>query len=67
MTALRHHATPSRFDPIELPDDGLRVTRVGQVRGYPMVCLHNPSLLAEIAAERAFRRTVKSANERLFA
>lgn len=55
------------LQPIELPDDGLRVTRVGQVRGYPMVCLHNPALIAEIAGIKAMRRVIRDANERAFA
>jgi len=66
MTGINIHRT-ARFDPIELPDDGLRVTRVGHVRGYPMICLHNPTLLAEIAAIKAQRRVIRDANERLFA
>jgi hypothetical protein len=51
---------------IELPDDGLRVMRTGTVHGYPMVCLHNPGLIAEVIAERAVRRMIRQANERLF-
>lgn len=52
--------------PIELADDGLRVTRTGQVNGYPLVCLHNPSLIAEVVAEKALRRSIKDANVRMF-
>jgi hypothetical protein len=51
---------------IELPDDGLRVMRTGTVRGYRMVCLHNPGLIAEVIAARAVRRMIRQANERLF-
>jgi hypothetical protein len=54
------------MEPIELTDDGLRVCRKGQVRGFPMVCLHNPGLIARIAAEKAIRRTIRAANERAF-
>jgi hypothetical protein len=56
-----------RLEPIELPDDGLRVTRTGQLRGYALVCLHNPALIAQIAAVRAHRKSIRDANERLFA
>lgn len=56
----------AQFDPIEIRDDGLRATRVGQVRGYPLVCLHNPTLIAEIAAVKAMQRSIRDANERLF-
>jgi hypothetical protein len=31
-----------------------------------MVCLHNPGLIAEVLAERAVRRMIRQANERLF-
>jgi hypothetical protein len=55
------------IQPIELLDDGLRVPRVGQVRGFPMVCLHNPGLIAEVAAIKAMRRVIRDANERAFA
>ncbi len=57
-----------RIEPmsIELADDGLRVYRQGQVRGFPMVCLHNPGLIASIAAEKAIRRTIRAANERAY-
>lgn len=54
------------MEPIELNDDGLRVTRIGQVRGFPMVCLHNPGLIAQIAAVKAQRRVIRDANERMF-
>lgn len=52
--------------PIELRDDGLRVTRTGQVNGYPLVCLHNPSLIAEVVAVKALRRSIRDANVRMF-
>jgi len=55
------------MDPIELHDDGLRVTRVGQLRGYPLVCLHNPGLIAQVAAVKAQRRAIREANQRMFA
>jgi len=54
------------MQPIELPDDGLRVMRTGTVRGYRMVCLHNPSLIAEVIAAKAVRRIIRQANERMF-
>lgn len=52
--------------PIELPDDGLRVTRTGQVNGFPPVCLHNPALIAEVVAVKAHRRAIRDANVRMF-
>ncbi|UPT53079.1 hypothetical protein [Synechococcus phage Yong-M3-232] len=58
---------PVDLEPIELNDDGLRVTRSGQLRGYPLVCLHNPSLIAQIAAVKAQRKVIREANERMFA
>lgn len=39
------------IQPIELPDDGL----------------HNPGLIAEVAAIKAMRRVIRAANERAFA
>jgi hypothetical protein len=57
----------SAREPVELADDGLRVTRAGSLRGYPMVCLHNPGLIAEVIAVRALRRTISQQNERAFA
>lgn len=55
------------MEPIELADDGLRVTRTGQLRGFPLVCLHNPALIAQVAAVKAHRRAIREANERMFA
>jgi hypothetical protein len=54
------------MEPIDLADDGLRVCRQGQVRGFPMVCQHNPVLIARVAAEKAIRRTIRAENERAF-
>jgi hypothetical protein len=54
------------MQPIELSDDGLRVTRTGNVHGYLMVCLHNPALIAEAIAAKAVRRMIRQANERVF-
>jgi hypothetical protein len=64
MSNNRHRLC--EYQRIELPDDGLRVMRTGTVRGYRMVCLHNPGLIAEVIAERAVRRMIRQANERLF-
>jgi hypothetical protein len=54
------------MQPIELPDDGLRVMRTGDLHGYPVVCLHNPGLIAEAIAAKAVRRMIRQANERVF-
>jgi hypothetical protein len=54
------------MQPIELPDDGLRVMRTGTVRGYRMVCLHNPGLIAEVIAAKTVRRMIRQTNERIW-
>lgn len=61
------------FDPIDLADDGLRTTRVGEIgkgdliRRARFICQHNPMLVAEAIATKAVRKAIREANERLFA
>jgi len=53
--------------PIDLPDDGLRVTYAGQTSdGSRVICLHNPFLIAEVVAVKALRRSIRETNIRKY-
>lgn len=52
--------------PIDLPDDGMRLDRTGQIGPYRFVTLSNPELIADTIAVRVHRNLIRNANERLF-
>lgn len=55
------------LEPIELPDDGLRVALVKQTsNGTKVIHQHNPTHLATHMAERARRKAIQNLNFRRF-
>lgn len=46
--------------------DGLRVTSTRDIGGYRATQMHNPVLIAEIMAERTYRKTIKTQNEKVW-
>lgn len=55
-----------QLQPILIPDqDGLRIVETTQGK-YPMVRQHNPTLIAEVVAEKVKRNLIRSTNEKLY-
>lgn len=56
----------TRLTPIDLYDDGVRVTRKGttQAGSYPIIVQHNPDLIAFVIQEKRRRQLIQEANWR---
>ena len=52
--------------PIEVPDDGLRLVSKTQIRGFEAVRIENPILIAIVIAEKRRRRMIQNTNYALY-